>query len=224
MKPKSKISQRELWLLSLLPAALVLIVSLGLPGPAAEIAETETRLARVTGADAQQRMAGQLSDASKELRESRAQIEQLEVREAELRSRLEELQRPRNRTLGGLDMADALDELTERLARHGVRVLAMHSEDAARSGATRTTSARSRRRRAGTSAAAARSYAGASTSRRATSWEVSVAATWPSLRAALADLEAFPGGLWLSALAMEPAQPNSSLHRWDLIVTEAGAP
>lgn len=220
---KSKISLRELWLVSLLPAALVLIVSMGLPGPADEIAAIQTQLARVTGSDAQQRMARQLSEASTQLRESREQIEQLEVREAELRSQLEPIERAGGGTGPRLVMADALDELTERLSRHGVRVLAMHSDAASRTGRTGATSSRSRRRRAKVGTAAAGSSVTNGTTNRRSNWEVSVAATWPALRAALADVEAFPTGLWLSALAMEPALPNSSLHRWDLYVNEAGA-
>lgn len=223
MKGKTKISLRELWLVSLLPAALVLIVSMGLPGPADEIAKVENQLSRLTGSDAQQRMARQLSEASTQLRESREQIEELEVREAELRSRLEPIEAVRKGTGPRLVMADALDELTERLSRHGVRVLAMHGNASNRAGSTGGTSSRSRRRRprAGTTAAGSSASSGAANRRQI--WEVSVAATWPALRAALADVDAFPTGLWLSALAMEPALPSSSLHRWDLYVNEAGA-
>ncbi|MEM6671920.1 MAG: hypothetical protein AAF726_03700 [Planctomycetota bacterium] len=227
MTAKRRLSLRELWLVSLLPAALVVIVSLGLPGPSKEIKAAETRLDQITGRAAQVRMQGQLQDASASLTESREELAQLEAREAEIMSSLEELQAPRETR--SLAMADAMDQLTRRLAKHGVRVLAMKNVASRSLAPTQTAqygSGRKRRAaaRLNASSSAASNRAARSSSNRKTNWQVSVAGTWPSVRAALADVQAFPTGLGLSALEMQPARPGTSLHRWELFVHEVGAP
>lgn len=201
MKPKQKISQRELWLVSLLPAALVIIVSLAIPGPADKIAETERRLEQLSGGDAHESFHKQLRQHTTQLKASEQELAELEARETIAQSRLHALQSPGRS--GTLEMAEALDKLTHGLARHGVRVLAMEKTRSNRTTPAKSSTARS--------------------SDQQSDWQISVAATWPAVRQALADANTFPPGLALSAMKMDPPRPNVALRKWELIVTDAGA-
>ena len=208
-KPKRKISQRELWLIALLPAALVVILSLAVPGPAGVAAEMEERLDRLTSGNSGASMHTQLRDLAAEHQASRQQMAELEAREAVARAGIESLQAPAARRALAFNMAEGLDELTSRLGGHGVQVLAM-VEDAG-SGQGKFV--------AGTKGRAA--SGGSTIARR--DWQVSVAATWPAMREALADAGTFPRGLALSALKMEPPRPNVRVQRWELMVSDSGA-
>lgn len=202
-QPKRKISQRETWLMALLPAALVVILSLALPGPAGEVAEMQDRLERLTGGEAEASMHKQLRDLATELKSNRQELAELETGEAAVAARIQSLQSP----VAGraFNMAEGLDELTRRLAGHGVQVLAMIEDGGSRQGKS----------------AGGGASGGGSAARR--DWQVSVAATWPEVREALADADTFPQGLALSALKMEPPRPNVPLQRWELIVSGSGA-
>lgn len=123
MKAKRKISQREVWLMSLLPAALVMIISLGLPDKSDEIAAVEQRLGQASSAEAIARQHRELRDLATQLDESRQVLDALEAQEADLQARIRALQTPvAGRTQS---LAQTLDALTRRLAEHGVQVLAM---------------------------------------------------------------------------------------------------
>lgn len=200
MKAKSKVSPREVWLLALLPAALVLIVSFALPSPADEVAELEQRLERFTANEGQ--AVSQLREYSKELQQSNQQLKALKLKETVLSSQIQAATKPQQRR-ETLDMAGALDELARRLSSHGAQVLAMAA------GAQGSAVKASKGQSAGVS----------NTVRR--EWIVSVVATWPVVRTALADAQTFPKGLALSAMNMEQAQPNGTLRRWELVVIVA---
>ncbi|MEO0476261.1 MAG: hypothetical protein AAF085_09895 [Planctomycetota bacterium] len=197
MKSKSKISQREVWLLALLPAALVVIVSFALPSPADEVAELEQRLDQMSSNEEQ--TLNQLREYSDQLKQNNQEIESLEAREADLSSQIRLLNRPKQRRQM-LDLADALDELARRLSKHGAQVLAMEASD-------QGTVARGVKQSDSRSGAEQRE------------WVVSLVATWPVLRTALADPQAFPLGLALSAMKMESVPSSGVLRRWELVVT-----
>ena len=201
MKLKRKTSLREVWLVSLLPAALVIIVSPAVPGPSGEIAAVERRLDQLGSGDAHQRVHSELRELSTQYSQNRQSLVELESREAELQKYIEELRLPV--ASGKLNMAEGLDEMTRRLAAHGVQVLAMVEE-----GSRRHVGSAAPSRKTGTAAQQ--------------QWRVSVAATWPVVRAALADVEAFPPGLVLLAMQMHPPQSNVPLQRWELIVADSG--
>jgi hypothetical protein len=207
MTPKRKITQRELWLICLLPAALVVIVSMALPGPSDEIEAVERRLTQLTGGDAHEQIHSQLRELSEQREASEQDLAALTAREQSLRSQLAALQSPRP-DRAAVAMAEALDELTGRLAGYGVQVLAMEQAGST----SRVGSARSSQAGAGQRSG----YSGGD-------WQVSVAARWPAIRAALADGDAFPPGLALSAMRMESPRPNMPLRRWELIVTDMQA-
>ena len=123
MKPTRKISQREVWLVSLLPAALVIILSLGLPDKSDEIAAVERRLGQASSTEVIARQHRELRELATQLDESRQTLDALEAQEADLQNRIRALQTPvadRTRSL-----AQTLDALTRRLAGHGVQVLAV---------------------------------------------------------------------------------------------------
>ncbi|MEM6552378.1 MAG: hypothetical protein AAF750_09670 [Planctomycetota bacterium] len=193
MTPKRKVSQREIWLLALLPAALVAIVSFSLPGPADELPELEDRLERLSTDGAQTQ--SKLRAFSQEMSKTRQEQKALEARETELKAAIASISKPTARS-ATLNMAGVLDELAHRLNAHGVQVLAME-----------------------TGGPRAPKPIDAATGTPPRQWVVSVAATWPALRSALADDQVFPPGLGLAAMKMDPAQNNRSLRRWELIAT-----
>lgn len=202
MKTKTKLSQREVWLVVLLPAALVAIISYAIPGPADKVAELEKALERAGGNEADAH--SQMRDLSQQLKQGREALAALEAKEAELSVQIQSLNKPpQQREV--FNLAGALDELTRRLSLHGAQVLAME--------------ACAKQTAAGRPVQGGRGQSGVHTSPQ--EWAVSVAATWPVLRAALADADAFPPGLALSAMKMEQAQPNRTLRRWELVVTAA---
>ena len=214
MKPKRRISRREVWLVSLLPAALVVIVSLGLPDKSEQIAQAERRLDQAYSGDAIARQHSELQSLATQLDESRQALEALVAQEADLLARIQALQAPvAGRTQS---MAEALDELTRRLAGHGVQVLAMMEAN------------RAGRSESGAPARGARvrglldSLVGGGAAARQ-DWQVTVAATWPAVREALAETDTFPPGLALAALQMAPARPTGPLRRWELVVSDLGA-
>ncbi|MEM8884618.1 MAG: hypothetical protein AAGD14_11150 [Planctomycetota bacterium] len=218
MTKKARVSKRELWLISLLPSALVVILSLAIPGPADEIPEVEERLNRLTSSDAHARRHSQMRAFAKQLKESKAKQAELKSREAALKAELDAPPVPR--AVRTLAMAEALDELTRRLAAHGVRLLAMEQSTSTASAPAKTSAARIRRARGG---ARKPSPGPVGSAEKPRSWQVSLAATWPAVRAALADPRTVPPGLALSALAMDPARLGVPLRRWELIVEDAGA-
>jgi len=187
MKPKRKFSQREVWLVSLLPAALAAVVALALPGPSSELAAAERRMNQLTGGGGRQVVQNQVRELETQIKERGKELAELDARAAHLHERLRSLQAPV--AARKLDMAAGLDELSRRLGGHGVQVLATTEE---------------------------------SGSERSRGWKVSVAATWPALRAALAQSSTFPEGLTLSALRMEAPRPDVVLRRWELVVAAAG--
>jgi exonuclease VII large subunit len=122
-KAKLKVSQRELWMMALLPAFLVIIVSMGLPDKSEEIAAAERRLDRVSSPEAVARQRQQLQELATQLEESRQTLDVLAAQEADLKERIQAAQSPvAGRTQS---MAHALDMLTRRLAGHGIQVLAV---------------------------------------------------------------------------------------------------
>ncbi|MEM9301693.1 MAG: hypothetical protein AAGE01_06260 [Pseudomonadota bacterium] len=230
MSTKRPISRRELWLVSFLPAALVLIVSLGLPkGDVKNIPDMERRLAQLSTESAVQRRARDLRTLTAELTESQAQLDALSVRETALQARVDAIRSPGAGP--GADMAKGLDALTKQLAGHGVQVLGMVQTGGSRTSlatnpaATRDIrvpnrpASRSSRRRAARVRSASSAALGASNVPR---WQVNVAATWPAMGAILADPETFPPGLALSAMTMQPPRPSLSLRVWQLTVSDAG--
>ncbi|MEM8710404.1 MAG: hypothetical protein AAGG01_05595 [Planctomycetota bacterium] len=229
MTPKKRISTRELWLVSLLPAAIVLIFSFAFPGPAKEIDGLEANLARLMSNETQQRLASQLQEATENLSSGKEELIALDKRIADLEAELAVKEAPKAKMLP-LQMTDALDFLTNRLAAHGVRVVSMERADgpakAVSSFVSSSRASRRRRARSGTGSSLASQSAdvsGSDASGKAR-WRVSVAATWPNAHRALADIDAFPPGLGLYAFEMESARPGSSLHRWNFIVSEVGKP
>ncbi len=197
MKPKRKVTHREVWLVSLLPAALVVIVSMALPGPADEIRAAEQRLNQLTSGDAHERLHTEYREITAQLQESQRALTELEAREAELEAQISTFASP-TRPAQRLEMAQTLDELTRRLGEHGVQVLAMTEAQGSKSNASPAMVAKA-------------------------DWRVSVAATWPAMSEALSDDDTFPQGLALSAMKMEKPRPNLSLQRWELIVVDLGA-
>lgn len=208
-KPKRKVSQRELWLIALLPAALVVIVSLALPGPAGEASELERRLERLAGDDTEASMHDQLEKLAEEHKASRQKLTDLGLQEKFLQAAIDAFESPAAQRAIAFNLAEGLDELSVRLAGHGVRVLAMVEDTAARGG--RSAGMRSSGRSGDTGQA------------KPTDWQVTVAAAWPAMRRALADAETFPRGLALSAMNMEPPRAGVGVQRWELVVTGAGA-
>ncbi|MEM1210693.1 MAG: hypothetical protein AAGI68_00190 [Planctomycetota bacterium] len=201
MTPKRKVSQREVWLLALLPAALVAIVSFALPGPADEVSALELRLERASTSEAQAQ--SRLREYAQQLQESRKELAALEAQEAQLNAEVRRLNRPSTQRRARLDVAAMLDEFARRLSGHGAQVLAMEIGKA-RPGVKR-----------------AANVPGQPSGREPQEWVVSVAGTWSTLRAAMADEDAFPKGLGLSAIKMDPVRSNGALRRWELIVTVA---
>jgi DNA-binding transcriptional MerR regulator len=122
-KAKRRISQRELWLASLLPAALVIIISLGLPNKSDEIDAVERRLEQAASAETIASQRERLRELATELEESREALDALTAQETDLLARIQALQAPvAGRTQS---LAQALDALTRRLAVHRVQVLAV---------------------------------------------------------------------------------------------------
>jgi hypothetical protein len=210
MTAKRKISQRELWLVSLLPAGLVLILSQALPDASEEIAAAENRLEQLGSTDARMRQSTRLSELKARLEQSQQDLEALAGQKAELQARVDALQAP----VAGRaqSMAQALDTLGQRLAAHKVQVL--------EAGSAVGDSAASRREPGFFARFEAGSRSGVATPR---DWQIGVAATWPAMLAALEDPETSVPGLALSALAMAPARPSLPLRRWVLIVNDLGA-
>ena len=82
MTKKTKVTQREVWLLALLPAALVLIVSMSIPGPGDEREQVEQRLEKAQSADARSRRQARREKLEGELAETRAELERVQLEQA----------------------------------------------------------------------------------------------------------------------------------------------
>ncbi|MEM9386639.1 MAG: hypothetical protein AAGA68_16390 [Pseudomonadota bacterium] len=124
MMLKRRLSRRELWLVCLMPAALVVIASLGLPkGETSRIPDMERRLNLLTSDEALARRAREQRDLTNELRESEQTLAELKNREAQLKERVDALRVPSGSRASA--MAQGLDRLTRQLSRNGVQVLGM---------------------------------------------------------------------------------------------------
>ncbi|MEM9347602.1 MAG: hypothetical protein AAGB26_13390 [Planctomycetota bacterium] len=199
-------SQREVWLLALLPAALVVILSFALPGPKKKVADMEARLVRLTSQEADAHK--QLHDQADALKKGRNEMQVLEAQQADLLAQIAALEEPATvQRRVALDMAGVLDELARRLSQHGAQVLAMEAQNQ-RAPSTSASGVKAKQNQSNRDPDALRPE-----------WVVSLVATWPVLRKALADAEAFPQGLALSAMNMEPAPSSVTLRRWELVVT-----
>lgn len=126
MKTKSKVSQREVWLLALLPAALVVIVSFALPSPADKVAELNQRLEQARGDDAQRHK--QLRVFSDERKRFQEELAVLSRTEADLTAQLRLLDVPTARG-DTLNMTGILDTLLASLEKHGAKTLAIRPKD-----------------------------------------------------------------------------------------------
>jgi hypothetical protein len=197
MAQSRKITTRELWLVSILPAALVLILSAALPGPNNEIASATERLEKLTSGEAHAKMDRKLRLHATEQEQVEQQLAEFSAEEEMLRHTLAQLRSP-----GGskhVSMAAAVSTLAQRMAMHDVHLLAM--ENASREGEPDHRSGNKNK----------------VTQKK---WQLEVAATWPAFRAALNDLNAFPPDIALLAISMHNAQSASTLRRWELIVKE----
>ena len=187
-------------------------------GPADELASAEQRWNRLTSPDAQKRTQDQLQEYLTESKASQEELARLEAREIELTSLLQtqrlqaQLREEGSEEERRSTMAEALDELTDRLSRHGVRMLAMEPSDSG--------GGRSHRLQATQRAAARKDREKAA---KQPDWHMIVLATWPAVKAALTDPSVFPAGLALAALKMEPAKPRTTFRRWELVVSEGGS-
>ncbi|MEM6257677.1 MAG: hypothetical protein AAGI37_05130 [Planctomycetota bacterium] len=197
MKTQSKVSHREVWLISLLPAALVVIISFALPSPADQVSELEDELQRLQAGE--EEMLTELREYAAQLKRDKEEMVAMEQKEQELSAQLDSATAPPDER-ETLDMAGVLDEFGRQLTAHGAQVVAMEEVT------TGSTTKKTRGQDAENQASIRRE------------WVVRLVATWPVLHAALKDPEAFPRGLSLSAMNMEPTQPKSPLHRWELVV------
>ncbi|MEM1090676.1 MAG: hypothetical protein AAF552_14820 [Pseudomonadota bacterium] len=250
MKQRHRLSRRELWLVSLLPAALVVIVSMGLPkGKVSEIPDLERRLTLLTSDEAVQRRAREQRELTDELRDRREALAALTAREKRLQARLDALLAPGSSRASA--MAQGLDRLTRQLGNNGVQVLGMlpqggsgrlasTTRPALSATTPRTTTASSastsgtparrlsrRQRRAAVDTSNRPGGLGASRLTNAGTiqhlrWQVGAAATWSAMGEVLMSADNFPPGLALSALTMDPASRATPLRRWELTVTDAG--
>jgi len=197
MTAKTKVTQREVWLLALLPAALVLIVSMSIPGPGDEREQVEQRLEKAQSADARSRRQARREKLEGEISESRAELERVELELAERRARLDGLLRPAEAEVEGpaeeQSFVESLDLMSQRLRTHGVLVTGMESE-------------------------------GASGRAGGVVMSVSAEAPWRAMGAALADVDAFPPGLGMKGLDMMPVRPGTPTREWTLRVAEVDLP
>lgn len=123
MKPKRKLSRREVWLVALLPAALAVIVAPMLPGPSTGIEATERRLNQLTGGGGRQALQNQVRELETQIKDRNDELAELDEQTALLQAQLQSVQVPV--MMRTLDMAAGLDDLSRRLDQHGVQVLAM---------------------------------------------------------------------------------------------------
>ena len=121
MTAKRKISQRELWLVALVPTALVLILSQALPDVNDKIAAAERRLEQLGSTEARVRWSTELGALQTRLEESRQALEALAAQKVEVQARFDAFQAPAPGR--AQSMAQALDTLLLRLADHGLQVL-----------------------------------------------------------------------------------------------------
>ncbi|MGB0332604.1 MAG: hypothetical protein ACPGPE_12410 [Planctomycetota bacterium] len=197
MTKKTKVTQREVWLLALLPAALVLIVSMSIPGPGDEREQVEQRLEKAQSADARSRRQARREKLEGELAETRAELERVQLEQAERRSHLEELQRPADLEVEGpaeeRSFVESLDLMSQRLQAHGVVVTGMQSEGTGRGAG-------------------------------GVVMDVSAEAPWRAMGAALADVDVFPPGLGMRGIEMESVLPGTLTRTWTLKVAEVDRP
>ncbi|MEN1727938.1 MAG: hypothetical protein AAGJ52_05815 [Pseudomonadota bacterium] len=244
MTKKRRISDRELWLVCLLPAALVMIVSLGLPkGEAGQIPDMERRLSLLSSEEAVQRRGAQLRELNGELADVQETLNDLNARRVQLQGDVDDFRTTGSQSTSA--MAQGLDALTRTLGDNGIQVLGMtplrsgnriatspavaSSTSAAGSSVAEPRRLRSSRRARRASVGINSITRGASSSARGSTvvvnsryWEIDVAASWSAMGAVLARPDAFPPGMALSALTMDPARPSTRLRRWQLTVADAG--
>ncbi|MEM1108868.1 MAG: hypothetical protein AAGH99_09285 [Planctomycetota bacterium] len=198
MSVLNKVSRRELWMVSLLPAALVVIASFVVPSPADDVEELETRLEQLTRNTTPAQEIERAQEARTGIREAEAALETLDAREEELEAEIEAARRPRAAVVGvgaGLvSMAEKLDELRVRLAEHRVQVLAIESDGAATDGPE-----------------------------AGKTWRVTVAGRWGEVLGAIEREDTFPRGLLLRSIQMEEPSLRTDLRRWELSVGPVGA-
>lgn len=194
MMAKRQITKRELWLMSVLPGALVMIISMGLPNASKDITAAENQLERLMSTDARMRQATQLRELRAQSAEYQETQAELASQEVAIQTQINVLETPvTNRTQS---LTQALHTLTVRLVGHGVQVLAM-----------------------GKAKAESRSNAQDSGQQ---DWTVSVIASWTAMSEALADPDVFPSGLVLLAITMEQPKSPMPLRHWELTVIDLG--
>ncbi|MEM9882008.1 MAG: hypothetical protein AAF800_03715 [Planctomycetota bacterium] len=201
MNALSKLSKRELWLVSMLPAVLVVIASFVVPRPADEVHELEEQLDRITQADPPGRTVQRAQEARSQIREHEASLEALARQAGELNTTIEAARRPAapaaTAASASASLAENLDELRARLARYGVRVLAIDSKGSA---ARRPSSA----------------------PLSSETWRVTAVGRWGEVRDALNQPGTFPAGLVLRSMQMDEPSSRTTLRRWEFSVAPAG--
>lgn len=202
MSALNKVSKRELWMVSLLPAALVVIVSFIVPTPAEEVHELEERLERMNQSAPSGTTLQRAEQSQAEIREAESSLEALEQQEEVLQTQIEMARRPETSVspAASVSLAIKLDELRARLAKHGVQVTAIDDKGAGPGKATQSTQPSSPTQ----------------------TWSVTVFGRWTQVRAALDDPETFPWGLTLQSMQMDERSPQTALRRWELSVSPVG--
>ncbi|MEM9419134.1 MAG: hypothetical protein AAGA25_08825 [Planctomycetota bacterium] len=203
MSALQKLSKRELWMVSLLPAALVVIASFIVPSPADEVKQLEERLEQITQNTSPAQTIERAQTARAEIREAESTLEALSGEEASVQAQIETARRPEVaiQTAYSASLAENLDELRARLADHGVQVLAIDSKATGKS---------STRSRAGASSLAVEK------------WRVTAVGRWGQVRQALNHSETFPEGLALLSIQMDEPSSRTALRRWELSVAPVG--
>lgn len=187
---KRPLSSRELWLVSLLPAALVLIVLTVIKPGTSEISRLHSLLADAAEHD---KMRAEVRDLSLTLREHRDEAVRLDGEMIRVRSQVKGLERqsaPRGGSGTG-SMAQRFEFLVDRLDRSGVSVLSCEALGGS----------------AGTSGQAA------------ASWRLAVAGGWPQMARSLGDEQLTSPGIRIESLEMKPARPGVALHEWVMVVS-----
>lgn len=186
---RKAISTRERWLLTLLPASLVLVGSFILPSGKAERRQLNAVLSTAPSDEELHREVAQLS---KTIGESRSEVAQIEAELASLRAPDASDPAASVAASPAMSMAGRFETLGGRLDEAGIAVV---------------------------SSEAVRRPGSAADETPANSWKLTVASTWPQLTEAIAQRDLVPPGLVVDSIEMDAPRPGTRLRRWVIMLS-----
>ena len=191
---KRPLTNRERWLLALLPAGLIAIASFIVPMGATKRAKLEKQ---VKAAPSDEEVHRQMATLSRKRSELDKTLKVMEQTLAQTRAEIAEIRFPSGTTGDSAPpIAQRFKHLIDHLEQQQIALVATEVVQEATPGDTNA--------------------------RRV--WALTLMGSWPQMESALSDVSLVPPGLWIDSLTMEAISQRTALRRWRMNVSAAAAP